>query len=155
VCCVPCPFILQATIRDFFQCDNWNPIYEYGAYEAVCYDGTEGFVWATSCQIVIVFLTFIIWTLRAAIYEADAPPPEKKNVPTGSPNPFCCCYNSNELENYKNSGSTDRNEMDGTNTASNNTNKSKIELEAELEAMAEPDEERLLERDMPRSSSGV
>lgn len=142
----------QATIRDFFRCDNWNPIYELGAYEAVCYDGTEGFVWATACQIVIVFLTFIIWTLRAAIYEADAPPPDTEIRPYQPPNPSCCCSNR-KLEKNGKKRSTEKNVMDRTDTAMK-TNNNKPKNWAEIEAMVEADEERLLEQNMPHSSSG-
>lgn len=36
--------ILNA-IRLFFQCENWFPLYETTVYEAICYNGTEGFAW--------------------------------------------------------------------------------------------------------------
>ena len=32
-------------IRLFFQCENWFPLYESTMYNAVCYDGTDGFAW--------------------------------------------------------------------------------------------------------------
>lgn len=32
-------------IRLFFQCENWFPLYESTMYNAVCYNGTEGFAW--------------------------------------------------------------------------------------------------------------
>lgn len=125
----------------------------------MCYDGTEGFVWATTCQIVIVLLTFIIWTLRAAIYEADAPPPEKVVGPYTPPNPSCCCGNGNgNSRQLETNGIADEDYMDRTNTASNtkntNNNNNKFKIEAELEARVVEDEERLLERNIPRSSSG-
>ena len=142
----------QATIRDFFRCDNWNPIYEFGAYETVCYDGTEGFVWATTCQIVIVLLTFIIWTLRAAIYEADAPSPEKEKLPYQPPNPSCCC--SMRFKENESKGSANKDVMDRSDTTSKTKN-NKSKNVADIEATVEEDEERLLKQNMPRSSSGV
>ncbi len=32
-------------IRLFFQCENWFPLYETTVYEAICYNGTDGFAW--------------------------------------------------------------------------------------------------------------
>ena len=139
----------QATIRDFFRCENWNPIYEFGAYETACYDGTEGFVWATTCQIVIVLLTFIIWTLRAAIYEADAPSPEQDRRPYQPPNPSCCW----SMQSGKNGKNESKGSTDQTDTASK-TNNNKSKNSADIEATVEEDEERLLKQNMPRSSSG-
>ena len=36
--------ILDA-IRIFFQCKNWFPLYESAMYDAICYNGTDGFAW--------------------------------------------------------------------------------------------------------------
>lgn len=33
------------SIRLFFQCENWFPLYEVTVYEAICYNGAEGFAW--------------------------------------------------------------------------------------------------------------
>jgi hypothetical protein len=33
------------SIRLFFQCENWFPLYETTVYRAICYNGTEGFAW--------------------------------------------------------------------------------------------------------------
>ena len=33
-------------IRDLFRCEIWFPIYERLVYSAICYDGSEGFLWA-------------------------------------------------------------------------------------------------------------
>jgi hypothetical protein len=57
------------SIRLFFYCDNWYPLYESITYETLCYSGTEGFAWVASAQFVIVFMTMIILTLRITFYE--------------------------------------------------------------------------------------
>lgn len=36
---------LLNSIRIFFQCKNWFPLYETAVYEAICYNGTQGFAW--------------------------------------------------------------------------------------------------------------
>ncbi len=33
------------SIRRFFQCENWFPLYDVTLYHAICYDGTDGFSW--------------------------------------------------------------------------------------------------------------
>jgi hypothetical protein len=33
------------SIRRFFQCENWFPLYEVTLYRAICYNGTDGFSW--------------------------------------------------------------------------------------------------------------
>lgn len=62
--------ILNA-IRLFFQCENWFPLYETTVYDAICYNGTDGFAWVASTQFVIVFLSCIVLTLRAAFYDLE------------------------------------------------------------------------------------
>ena len=36
---------LLDSIRKFFQCENWFPLYESILYNGICYNGTEGFAW--------------------------------------------------------------------------------------------------------------
>jgi hypothetical protein len=36
---------LLDSIRLFFQCENWFPIYDVTLYQAICYNGTDGFTW--------------------------------------------------------------------------------------------------------------
>ena len=56
-------------VRDFVQCGNWYPLYETTVYEALCYDGTKGFAYVATTQFVIVFMSFVILTCRAAFWE--------------------------------------------------------------------------------------
>lgn len=56
-------------VREFFQCENWFPLYETTAYEALCYDGTDGFAYIASTQFVIVFMAFVILTFRVAFWD--------------------------------------------------------------------------------------
>jgi len=80
-------------IRLFFQCENWFPLYETTVYEAICYNGTEGFAWVASTQFAIVFLSCILLTLRAAFYDvdikkdADSKTNSPDNTLQGSPEP--------------------------------------------------------------------
>ena len=41
-------------------------------YNAVCYNGTEGFSWVASTQLATVVVSMIILTLRAACYEIES-----------------------------------------------------------------------------------
>jgi hypothetical protein len=151
-----CRSVNQATIRDFFDQTIGIP--------SMHIEEPTGHFATMARQIVIVFLTLIIWTLCAAIYEANAPPAEKDIGPGQPPNPSCycccCCCNSSNVrrleKNGEKKGNTDKDDSDGTDTTSNpnNNNKSKVEL-AEIEAEVEEDEETLLDRNIPRSSSGV
>jgi len=59
------------SIRLFFQCENWFPLYETTVYEAICYNGTDGFAWVASTQFVIVLFSCIVLTLRAAFYDIE------------------------------------------------------------------------------------
>eukprot|EP00934_Nitzschia_sp_Nitz4_P007545 Nitzschia sp. Nitz4//scaffold1_size375055//99440//101442//NITZ4_000238-RA/size375055-augustus-gene-0.710-mRNA-1//-1//CDS//3329540931//7535//frame0 len=58
-------------IRLFFQCENWFPLYESTMYNAVCYDGTDGFAWVAVTQFVIVFFSALLLTFRAAFYDVE------------------------------------------------------------------------------------
>lgn len=60
---------ILSDVRDFVQCSNWYPLYETTVYEAMCYDGTEGFAYVASTQFVIVFMAFVILTFRVAFWE--------------------------------------------------------------------------------------
>ena len=33
------------SLRLFFQCENWFPLYDVALYQAICYNGTDGFSW--------------------------------------------------------------------------------------------------------------
>jgi hypothetical protein len=58
------------SIRLYFQCENWYPLYETTVYEAMCYSGTEGFAWVASTQFVIVFMAMVVLTFRVVFYDA-------------------------------------------------------------------------------------
>ena len=62
---------VMETIRQYFQCRNWYPLYETIVYDAICYDGMEGFTWVVSTQFVVVVMALIILTLRGAFYDLD------------------------------------------------------------------------------------
>jgi hypothetical protein len=57
--------------RKLMSCDNWYPLYEESMYNAMCYDGTDGFAWVTSTQIAIVFLSLLIATSRVVYYDIE------------------------------------------------------------------------------------
>lgn len=40
-------FDLLDSVRTFFQCENWFPLYDVTMYQAICYNGTDGFVWVS------------------------------------------------------------------------------------------------------------
>eukprot|EP00529_Nitzschia_sp_RCC80_P009383 CAMPEP_0113462176 /NCGR_PEP_ID=MMETSP0014_2-20120614/11941_1 /TAXON_ID=2857 /ORGANISM="Nitzschia sp." /LENGTH=775 /DNA_ID=CAMNT_0000353999 /DNA_START=165 /DNA_END=2492 /DNA_ORIENTATION=+ /assembly_acc=CAM_ASM_000159 len=58
-------------IRNEFTCSQFYPLYEEVAYEGLCYEGTDGFVWAASTQLAMVVLVMVLLTLRVAYYELD------------------------------------------------------------------------------------
>lgn len=58
-------------VRLFFQCENWFPLYETTVYQALCYDGTDGFAYVASTQFVIVCMAFLIVTLRTAFWDVQ------------------------------------------------------------------------------------
>ena len=43
--------------NEFFQCDNWHPIYATTMYSAICYDMNEGFAWIALTQLIIVVVS--------------------------------------------------------------------------------------------------
>lgn len=62
---------LMVRLKDYFECNNWYPLYEESMYNALCYDGTDGFSWITWSQMAIVFLSILILTVRAGFYELE------------------------------------------------------------------------------------
>jgi len=60
---------IAADVREFVQCHNWYPLYETTVYEALCYDGTEGFAYVATTQFVITFMAFVILTFRVAFWD--------------------------------------------------------------------------------------
>lgn len=63
--------IVLVEIANLMTCSNWNSLYADVAYNAICYNGTTGLVWVSSCQFVIVFFALIMLTLRDAFYELN------------------------------------------------------------------------------------
>jgi hypothetical protein len=53
----------------YFSCDNWYPLYEAVAHDAVCNDAASGFHWLATTQFLIVIFSLILLTVRAALYE--------------------------------------------------------------------------------------
>ena len=94
-----------ALIRNEFTCSQFYPIYEEVAYEGLCYEGTDGFVWAASTQLAMVVLVMILLTLRVAYYELD----EVAGESSGSCfQDWCCCTTSppRNLEEDNDDGSS-------------------------------------------------
>eukprot|EP00536_Pseudo-nitzschia_multiseries_P008395 jgi/Psemu1/66506/estExt_Genemark1.C_2120035 len=60
---------IVSDVREFVQCHNWYPLYETTVYEALCYDGTEGFAYVATTQFVITFMAFVILTFRVAFWD--------------------------------------------------------------------------------------
>jgi hypothetical protein len=46
-------------------------LYETTTYQAICYDGTDGFAYIASTQFIIVFMAFIILTFRVAFWDVQ------------------------------------------------------------------------------------
>lgn len=53
-------------IRRSLGCDQWYPWYESMANEAICYQGSRAFMWSSACQIVVLVMAFLIWTMRVS-----------------------------------------------------------------------------------------
>lgn len=62
---------LLADVREYFYCANWYPLYEVTVYDALCYNGIQGFAWVATTQFVIVFMTMIMLTLRTTFYSVQ------------------------------------------------------------------------------------
>lgn len=62
---------IMRTVRLYFQCENWYPLYETTVYDAMCYSGTDGFGWIATTQFVIVFMAMVILTFRVAFQHHD------------------------------------------------------------------------------------
>ena len=59
---------LQDLATDTFACEDWYLLYEQAAYESICYTSISGFIWAASCQFVILVAVFLLWTCRAGLF---------------------------------------------------------------------------------------
>jgi hypothetical protein len=68
------------TVRLYFQCENWYPLYETTTYDAMCYSGTDGFAWVASTQFVVVFMAMIILTFRVVFYDDNDARDNNKNT---------------------------------------------------------------------------
>ena len=55
-------------IQIYFQCDNWFPLYETSAYNAMCYSGVDGFAWIASTQFIVVFMAMVLLTFRGVLF---------------------------------------------------------------------------------------
>ena len=53
-------------VADFFSCQNWNPLYTTVAFDAICYQGNQGFFWISFSQFMIVLCSMVMLTLRIA-----------------------------------------------------------------------------------------
>ena len=62
---------VMETIRQYFQCSNFYPIYETTVYDAICYDGLDGVTWVATTQFLVVFFAMIILTLRGTFYDLE------------------------------------------------------------------------------------
>ena len=74
-------------MQNYFSCDRWHPIYATVMYNAVCYEGNEGFAYIAITQFLIVFFAMIMLTLRVAFYEMED---EKEVKPVCARNFRCC-----------------------------------------------------------------
>lgn len=79
-------------VRDEFTCFQFYPLYEEIAYEGLCYQGTDGFVWAAATQLAMVILVMILLTLRVSYYELD----EVAEESSGSCCSDWCCSTTNK-----------------------------------------------------------
>lgn len=71
-------------VADFFSCQNWNPLYTTVAFDAICYEGNQGFFWISFSQFMIVLCSMVMLTLRIAF----APLISDDQVATSR---RCCC----------------------------------------------------------------
>lgn len=69
IVCVLIALILD--IRDALKCKTWMPLYYNTLYNAVCYNGIDGFWSIATTQFTIVLMAFIILTLRAAFLDLE------------------------------------------------------------------------------------
>jgi hypothetical protein len=69
-------------VHDFFECSKFRPVYEKAVHDAICYDSTRGFSWIAMTQILIVFFSMVMLTVRAgfARLEADNNAVSRKHV---------------------------------------------------------------------------
>ena len=83
-----------ANVRDYFSCANFRPVYEKVVYGALCYEGTQGFAAITLTQLLIVFFTMIMLTLRVAFAEVKDEEDEetrRKCLAWCKKKTCCCC----------------------------------------------------------------
>jgi hypothetical protein len=76
-------------VQTYFSCDNWHPLYETTMYDAVCYEGNEGFKWIATAQFFIVLFALIMLTLRVGFVEIE----EEDNAVRGCRRWWASCYN--------------------------------------------------------------
>ena len=62
-------FLVQ--IRLYLDCDNWHPLYTTTMWDAVCYNGTDGFLWVSATTLCITFFAMVMLTARAGFYELE------------------------------------------------------------------------------------
>ena len=53
----------------FLGCENFRPLYTTAAHEALCYNGTESFLWLAISQAAIVVCSLIVFSAQSAFYE--------------------------------------------------------------------------------------
>jgi hypothetical protein len=77
------------SIRKFFQCSTWYPLYQSVLQNTVCYSAIPAFTWIAVTQFIILMLTMVIMTCRVVLWdlapeeeeeEAAAAPVEEENV---------------------------------------------------------------------------
>ena len=83
---------IVTSVNQFFACHNWQPLYATIAYQAVCYEGNQGFFWISLSQFIVVFFAMIILTLRIGF----APMIDEEDVTTKTCLRICCCRKHNE-----------------------------------------------------------
>ena len=70
-------------VHDFFECSKFRPVYEKAVHDAICYDSTRGFSWIAMTQILIVFFSMVMLTVRAGFArpETENDAESQKQVP--------------------------------------------------------------------------
>jgi hypothetical protein len=58
-------------IREYFSCSNFRPVYEKVMYEATCQSSNAGFAAIAFAQLLIVFFSMIMLTLRVAFADIE------------------------------------------------------------------------------------
>lgn len=60
---------LLTDLQAFLGCENFRPLYTTAAHEALCYNGTAGFLWLSISQLCIVIFSLVVFSARGAFYE--------------------------------------------------------------------------------------